>query len=173
MRSDNSLILAALGQIDSDNENVQLVALKKARAMLAEKNLTFAQLFEAKLDLDDLRGAIERMTGPSKTERSEPKVNVEVFTENYLHENKIPFWKSSWKGKRVCRGQQPPPHVKGVLKILSDKAPYPSSPQFRCLTLSFETEDAVYHRYEMKTDSVEALNKIRKFSATGSSFHYV
>ena len=176
MRNSDDLIRAALGQIDSDNENVRLVALEKARSMLSSRGITFAELFEARDQLEVLRKEIAerdervRIVREKAVERKEAAVSV--ASGKYIHKDPIPFWRRRHNGKPIKRGEDPPVGVTGVLKILSDEPAYGNFSNVRKILLSFETADAIYHRYSATTSDVEWLNHMRRLSARGSRFRH-
>lgn len=177
MRNQDELIRKTLGQLDSSNENTRLVAFEKARAMLQSRGITFAELFDSQAELESLKAknaATDARVDEILKEYSQKTKSPPVVEGKYIHKNEIPFWKRRHKGKPVYRKKIPPTGITGELKILSDEPTYKyTDNEFRTLILSFETADAIYHQYEMKSGQLSLLNKLRNVSASGTPFRYI
>lgn len=176
MRNSDALIRTTLAQLDSDNENIRLVAFSKAQKMLSSRGITFAELFDSLGELEALKAQNADMDARAderiRKHTSKPKVVVKV-SNKYIHDNEIPFWKRRHNGKPVRRKEFPPSGVISKLKILSDEPTFKyTESNLRTLILSFETDDYIYHGYETKSSSLEYLNCLRDVSAKQRPFSY-
>jgi hypothetical protein len=173
MRHSPELIARVIGQMDSDDENVRLIAFGKAHAMLKAAGLKFADLHAShvtaasKPTTNDDGPTKPRQAAPTRTRPEEVRVGA------YLHEPRVRWWTRQVDGKRVIRNQGPPNHVYGRIRILKDEPTFSVTSEWRTLTLSFETGDALYEPFVMERSDPEWLALIRRKSEDGTPIRFV
>lgn len=113
MRHSPELIARVIGQMDSDDENVRLVAFGKAHAMLKAAGLKFADLHAAHVTAASRPTANDTKPAANTTTTEQPRPRKPTTADipepgAYLHDPQVGFWKRSVRGKRVIANQAPP-----------------------------------------------------------------
>lgn len=179
MRHSPELIARVIGQMDSDDENVRLVAFGKAHAMLKAAGLKFADLHAAHVTAASRPAANDTKPAANTATTEQPRPRKPTTADipepgAYLHDPQVGFWKRSVRGKRVIANQAPPNGVLGRIRVLKDEPLHKHiDSDWRRMTLSFETPDAIYEPFVMERSDAAWLKLIRHKSATGGDVRFV
>jgi hypothetical protein len=174
MRFTPELLIRVMAQMDSDDQNVRIVAMEKARTMLAGGHVTFAMLGQYSMDrlreekdAGDLHGQIE--SGRTIRTRSTGSFTRSTPDKPYVHPRVAGRFARSHKGKPVIRGTIPPKGSYGRLRVLSDVED-DAGFGYRKLRLSLDANEAIYEPFVVIDKNEEVLSTIRNASISGSPF---
>jgi len=166
MRFTPELMIRIFGQMDSDDENIRLVAFNKAREMLKDQNVTFSMI--GQYTINKLREERDAETRVGRT--PDPAFRPSSAETPYLHPRVASRFALSHEGKRIVRRTFPPKGTVGRLRVVWDKmADY--DPGTRILGLSLESDDVLYEVFEIERSNHEDLAMIRSSSMHGTPFH--
>ncbi len=171
MRTSPELLARVLAQLDNDDENTRIVAFRKAHAMLKAAGLKFSDIYRT----EDPTKAEETRTErePARTEKPRYAREHEIPEVGaYLHEPRVRIWTRSVDGKRVIKNQMPPNGIDGRIRVLRDESLYQHTSNWRRLTLSFETADALYEPFVMERSDMDFLKLVRHKSETGTKIRF-
>ena len=174
MRFTPELLVRVMAQMDSDDQNVRIVAMEKARTMLAGGHVTFAMLGQYSMDRLREEAATEARPDNVESGRTIRTRSTRSFTRSapdkpYIHARVAGRFARTHKGKPVIRGSIPPKGSYGRLRVLSDVED-DAGFGYRKLRLSLEANEAVYEPFVVIDKNDEVLSTIRNASISGSPF---
>lgn len=90
-------------------------------------------------------------------------------TQSPIHPRLVGRFARRYLGKPVLRRTLPPTGVPGRLRLLRDERPPTRGPfpDLRRMTISFETDDALYEAFSIPACDPEQIEGIRRASLTG------
>ncbi len=90
-------------------------------------------------------------------------------TQSPIHPRTAGRFARRYEGKPVLRRTLPPTGVQGRLRLLRDECPPTRGPfpDLRRMTMSFETQEALYEPFSIPVHDPEQIDGIRRASLTG------
>lgn len=171
MRTSPELLARVLAQMDNDDENTRIVAFRKAYAMMKGCGLKFSDIYR----IEDPEKAEEPRTDEDAGRSVKPRYAKEHEIPEvgaYLQKPRARIWRRSIDGKRIIRNQMPPNGIMGRIRVLKDEPLYRHTSEWRRLTLSFETADALYEPFVMERSDRDFLKLVRHKSEIGTGIRF-